>query len=47
MEVGKKANLLLLREDPTRTIHAYASIVKVVLGGRVLDPAELVATRAP
>ena len=47
MEVGKKANLLLLREDPTRTIQAYASIVKIVLGGRVLDPAELVATRAP
>ena len=45
VEVGKKANLLLLREDPTRTIQAYASIVKIVLGGRVLDPAELVATR--
>ena len=38
VEVGKKANLLLLREDPTRTIQAYASIVKIVLGGRVLDP---------
>ena len=47
VEVGKRANLLLLREDPTRTIEAYAGIVKVLLGGRVVDPADLVANRSP
>jgi imidazolonepropionase-like amidohydrolase len=46
VEVGKRANLLLLREDPTQTIQAYPGIVKVILGGRVLDPADLVANRA-
>jgi imidazolonepropionase-like amidohydrolase len=46
VEVGKRANLLLLREDPTQTIEAYAGIVKVLLGGRVLDPADLVANRS-
>jgi hypothetical protein len=43
VEVGKRANLLLLREDPTKTIDAYAGIVKVILAGRVLDPSELAA----
>jgi imidazolonepropionase-like amidohydrolase len=43
VQVGKRANLLLLRQDPTQTIDAYAGIVKVVLNGRVLDPAELAA----
>jgi len=47
VEVGKRANLLLLKEDPTQTIRAYSEIVKIVLGGRVLDPAGLVANRAP
>jgi imidazolonepropionase-like amidohydrolase len=46
VEVGKRANLLLLRQDPTQTIEAYAGIVKVLLGGRVLDPADLVADRS-
>lgn len=46
VEVGKRANLLLLREDPTKTIRAYADIVKIVLGGRVLDPAQLTANHA-
>jgi len=45
VEVGKRANLLLLRQDPTQTIDAYAAIVKVILNGRVLDPSELVANR--
>jgi imidazolonepropionase-like amidohydrolase len=45
VEVGKRANLLLLREDPTQTIQAYSAIVKVILGGRVLDPADLAANR--
>jgi imidazolonepropionase-like amidohydrolase len=46
VQVGKRANLLLLRQDPTQTIEAYAGIVKVLLGGRVLDPADLVADRS-
>jgi hypothetical protein len=41
--VGKRANLLMLRADPTQTIDAYHDIVKVILGGRVLDPASLAA----
>lgn len=45
VEVGKRANLLLVRADPTQTIQAYAEIVKVILGGRVLDPGELAADR--
>jgi imidazolonepropionase-like amidohydrolase len=43
VEIGKRANLLLLRQDPTQTIDAYQTIVKVVLGGRVLDPSQLAA----
>jgi len=43
VQVGKRANLLLLRQDPTQTIEAYAGIVKVILNGRVLDPNELAA----
>jgi len=46
LEVGKRANLLLLRQDPTQTIDAYAGIVKVILDGRVLDPAELAVSAA-
>ncbi len=43
VQIGKRANLLLLRQDPTTTIDAYAGIVKVILNGRVLDPSELAA----
>jgi imidazolonepropionase-like amidohydrolase len=43
VQAGKRANLLLLRQDPTQTIDAYNDIVKVILNGRVLDPAELAA----
>ncbi len=43
VQVGKRANLLLLRQDPTQTIDAYAGIEKVILNGRVLDPSELAA----
>jgi imidazolonepropionase-like amidohydrolase len=43
VEVGKRANLLLLRQDPTQTIDAYAGIAKVILNGRVLDQSELAA----
>jgi imidazolonepropionase-like amidohydrolase len=44
VQVGKRANLLLLREDPTRTIQAYDEIVKVVLHGRVLERSALAAS---
>jgi imidazolonepropionase-like amidohydrolase len=47
VQVGKRANLLLLRQDPTQTIDAYADIAKVILNGRVLDPSELAATFRP
>ena len=46
VQAGKRANLLLMREDPTQSVDAYASIVKVVIGGRVLDASELIANRA-
>jgi imidazolonepropionase-like amidohydrolase len=46
VQVGKRANLLLLRQDPTQTIDAYAGIAKVILNGRVWDPSELAANAA-
>jgi imidazolonepropionase-like amidohydrolase len=46
VEVGKRANLLLLRADPRRTIEAYDQIVKVILGGRVFDRDQLAADHA-
>ena len=46
VQVGKRANLLLLRQDPTQTIDAYADIAKVILNGRVLDSSELAANAA-
>lgn len=45
VEVGKRANLLLVRADPRRSIDAYSGIVRVILDGRVLDPAMLAADR--
>jgi imidazolonepropionase-like amidohydrolase len=47
VQVGKRANLLLLRQDPTRSIDAYSGIVKVILRGRVIDPTDLAADRRP
>jgi len=41
VQVGKRANLLLLRQDPRQDIRAYTGVVKVILGGRVLDPKDL------
>ncbi|HEY4039931.1 MAG TPA: hypothetical protein VGM15_14005, partial [Burkholderiaceae bacterium] len=38
--------LLLLRQDPTKTIEAYADVVNVILGGRVLDPVQLAANHS-
>ncbi len=40
---GKRANLLLLREDPTKTVEAYDAIVKVIVQGKVFDRAALAA----
>jgi adenine deaminase len=45
VQAGKRANLLLLRENPARTIEAYDEILKVILHGRVLDRSELAACR--
>lgn len=41
VQVGKRANLLLVREDPTRSIRAYDEIVKVILNGQAFDRSEL------
>lgn len=43
VEAGKRANLLLLKDDPTKTIDAYATIHKVILNGRVIERSELAA----
>lgn len=45
VQVGKRANLLLLRENPAQTLGAYDGIVKVILRGRVLERWELAANR--
>jgi imidazolonepropionase-like amidohydrolase len=45
IQVGKKANLLLLRENPAETIEAYDEIEKVILRGVVLDRGDLAASR--
>ena len=43
---GKRANLLLMRKDPTQTIEAYDEIVKVILHGRAFDRSQFAANRA-
>ena len=45
VEAGKRANLLLLRQDPTRSVEAYNEIVKVIIQGQVVDREELAADR--
>jgi hypothetical protein len=45
VEAGKRANLLLLRENPAESVAAYDTIVKVILRGKVLDRSELAANR--
>ena len=44
VESGKRANLLLLRTDPTKTVEAYDEIVKVVIRGKVIERSELAAS---
>ena len=45
VQVGKRANLLLVPSDPRKSIDAYHEIVMVILGGRALDPNSLRADR--
>lgn len=45
VETGKRANLLLLRKDPTQSVDAYNEIVKVIVGGKVVNREELAANR--
>jgi imidazolonepropionase-like amidohydrolase len=47
VQLGKRANLLLLREDPTQTIHAYTTIVTVILGGRLIVESDISAEKPP
>ena len=44
IEPGKQADLLLLRQNPLEDLAALRDIHRVVQGGRVLDPAELLAS---
>jgi imidazolonepropionase-like amidohydrolase len=41
IEAGKLADLVLLRNDPLTNIRNTRSISKVIRGGRVLDPDEI------
>jgi imidazolonepropionase-like amidohydrolase len=41
IERGKRADLVLLREDPLRDVHAYDSIDMIILGGRPIPRKEL------
>jgi imidazolonepropionase-like amidohydrolase len=43
VEVGKQADLLLLKFDPTKNLEAYDSIQMVILDGEVLNRADLAA----
>jgi imidazolonepropionase-like amidohydrolase len=46
VEAGKRANLLLVRQDPTRSIEAYNQIETVILRGQVFNREQLSAQRA-
>jgi imidazolonepropionase-like amidohydrolase len=46
VQVGRQANLLLLRRDPSRSLAAYDGIMRIILHGRVIDPATLAADAA-
>jgi imidazolonepropionase-like amidohydrolase len=41
IEPGKRADLLVLTRDPTRDIRNTRSIERVIQGGRLMDPADL------
>jgi imidazolonepropionase-like amidohydrolase len=42
---GKRANLLLMRADPTQSIRAYETITQVILRGRVIERSSLAAAQ--
>jgi imidazolonepropionase-like amidohydrolase len=44
VEVGKRADLLLLRDNPLDSVFAYDTIEKVILGGQLMERATLSAT---
>jgi imidazolonepropionase-like amidohydrolase len=46
VEVGKRANLLLLSADPMLTLHAFDRIQKIILHGNVMAPDALAANRS-
>ncbi|MCA9774312.1 MAG: amidohydrolase family protein [Myxococcales bacterium] len=41
LEVGKRADLLILRADPTRSLDAYGTIEQVLVAGRPVPPEAL------
>ncbi len=41
IEAGKLADLLILEENPLVDIRNTRKIVKIILGGRVLEPLEI------
>jgi imidazolonepropionase-like amidohydrolase len=45
VQVGERANPLLVRADPRKTIQAYQEIAKVILGGRVLTSTRPVSAK--
>lgn len=47
IEVGKRADLLLLAANPLETIDAYDRIEQVILGGRVIERDSLAADAPP
>lgn len=46
VQPGKRANLLLLRSDPTQSVDAYGSVAKIILHGRVIHASILSATNS-
>ena len=43
LDSGKRADLLLLRENPLLSTEAYDTIDSVILGGKVIERSELAA----
>ncbi len=41
LEAGKLADMLILEEDPLVNIRNTRKVVKIILGGRVLEPLEV------
>ena len=47
IEVGKRADLVILTADPSKNLHATRAISHLFQGGEFLDPAALLSTSAP